>query len=52
MVVTFRTTRHDRAMSLLGASDPVTASSNPTVTPNEGRPRFSVRQRGTLPAAP
>ncbi|HEY9330512.1 MAG TPA: GDSL-type esterase/lipase family protein [Streptomyces sp.] len=48
IVVTFRTTSHNQAMTLLSASDPTAPSSNITLNLSGGALQFSVREKGTV----
>lgn len=48
IVVTFRTTSHNEAMTLLSASDPTAPSSNITLTLSGGALQFSVREKGSV----
>ncbi|MFJ5721232.1 GDSL-type esterase/lipase family protein [Streptomyces sp. NPDC093149] len=48
IVVTFRTTSHNEAMTLLSASDPTVPSSNITLNLSGGALQFSVRDRGAV----
>ncbi|WP_406422872.1 GDSL-type esterase/lipase family protein [Streptomyces sp. NBC_00873] len=48
IVVTFRTTSHNEAMTLLSASDPTAPSSNITLNLSGGALQFSVREKGTV----
>ncbi|MFJ6013853.1 GDSL-type esterase/lipase family protein [Streptomyces sp. NPDC092952] len=48
VVVTFRTTSHNTAMTLLSASDPAEPSSNITLNLSGGALQFSVREKGAV----
>lgn len=48
IVVTFRTTSHNEAMTLLSASDPTAPSSNITLNLSGGALQFSVRDKGAV----
>ncbi|MCX4794118.1 GDSL-type esterase/lipase family protein [Streptomyces sp. NBC_01242] len=48
IVVTFRTTSHNEAMTLLSASDPTAPSSNITLNLSGGALQFSVREKGAV----
>ncbi|MHC3462760.1 GDSL-type esterase/lipase family protein [Streptomyces flavovirens] len=48
VLVTFRTTSHNQAMTLISASDPTTPSSNLTLNLSGGALQFSVRRRGAV----
>ncbi|MEU9199814.1 GDSL-type esterase/lipase family protein [Streptomyces sp. NPDC048332] len=48
IVVTFRTTSHNQAMTLLSASDPTAPSSNITLNLSGGALQFSVREKGSV----
>ncbi|MEU1468127.1 GDSL-type esterase/lipase family protein [Streptomyces sp. NPDC005761] len=48
IVVTFRTTTHHQAMTLISASDPTAPSSNITLNPSGGALQFSVRDKGVV----
>ncbi|WP_405902500.1 GDSL-type esterase/lipase family protein [Streptomyces sp. NBC_00656] len=48
IVVTFRTTSHNEAMTLLSASDPTAPSSNITLNLSGGALQFSVREKGAI----
>ncbi|MFB6988794.1 GDSL-type esterase/lipase family protein [Streptomyces sp. NPDC056304] len=48
IVVTFRTTSHNEAMTLLSASDPTVPSSNITLNLSGGALQLSVRDRGSV----
>ncbi|TXS38967.1 GDSL-type esterase/lipase family protein [Streptomyces sp. OR43] len=48
IVVTFRTTSHNQAMTLLSASDPTAPSSNITLNLSGGALQFSVREKGAV----
>ncbi|MGQ4730875.1 GDSL-type esterase/lipase family protein [Streptomyces sp. Ju416(a)] len=48
VLVTFRTTSHNEAMTLISASDPGDPSSNLTLNLQGGALRFSVRRQGAL----
>ncbi|MEV6166055.1 GDSL-type esterase/lipase family protein [Streptomyces sp. NPDC052052] len=48
IVVTFRTTSHNQAMTLLSASDPTVPSSNITLNLSGGALQFSVRNKGAV----
>ncbi|MER5552409.1 GDSL-type esterase/lipase family protein [Streptomyces sp. NPDC002793] len=48
ILVTFRTTSHNQAMTLISASDPSAPSSNLTLNLTGGALRFSVRQKGAV----
>ncbi|WP_329209588.1 GDSL-type esterase/lipase family protein [Streptomyces sp. NBC_01708] len=48
ILVTFRTTSHNEAMTLISASDPAVPSSNLTLNLSGGALQFSVRQRGAV----
>ncbi|MGW2591565.1 GDSL-type esterase/lipase family protein [Streptomyces sp. NPDC001515] len=48
LVVTFRTTSHNQAMTLLSASDPTAPSSNLTLNLSGGALQFSVREKGAV----
>ncbi|WP_285566396.1 GDSL-type esterase/lipase family protein [Streptomyces sp. RTGN2] len=48
IVVTFRTTSHNEAMTLISASDPAVPSSNITLNLSGGALQFSVREYGAV----
>ncbi|MFD6908151.1 GDSL-type esterase/lipase family protein [Streptomyces sp. NPDC060077] len=48
VLVTFRTTSHNRSMTLLSASDPSEPSSNVTLGLSAGALQFSVRDKGAV----
>lgn len=48
ILVTFRTTSHNEAMTLLSASDPTEPSSDITLNLSGGALRFSVREKGAV----
>ncbi|WP_393062113.1 GDSL-type esterase/lipase family protein [Streptomyces sp. LN549] len=48
IVVTFRTTSHNEAMTLISASDPTAPSSNITLNLSGGALQFSVREKGAV----
>lgn len=48
IVVTFRTTSHNQAMTLISASDPTAPSSNITLNLSGGALQFSVREKGVV----
>ncbi|WP_405406044.1 GDSL-type esterase/lipase family protein [Streptomyces sp. NBC_01104] len=48
IVVTFRTTSHNEAMTLISASDPAVPSSNITLNLSGGALQFSVRENGAV----
>ncbi|MFE9724139.1 hypothetical protein ACFYQ5_11245 [Streptomyces sp. NPDC005794] len=48
ILVTFRTTSHDNAMTLISASDPAAPSSNLTLSLSGGALQFSVRRQGAV----
>lgn len=48
IVVTFRTTSHNEAMTLLSASDPTELSSDITLNLSGGALQFSVREKGAV----
>ncbi|THA62134.1 G-D-S-L family lipolytic protein [Streptomyces sp. A0958] len=48
IVVTFRTTSHNQAMTLISASDPTAPSSNITLNLSGGALQFSVREKGAI----
>ncbi|MFD5187760.1 LamG-like jellyroll fold domain-containing protein [Streptomyces sp. NPDC058357] len=48
LLVTFRTTRHNAAMTLLSASDPTGPSSDITVNLSGGALQFSVHEKGAV----
>ncbi|SEC14143.1 Lysophospholipase L1 [Streptomyces sp. 2131.1] len=48
VVVTFRTTSHNQAMTLISASDPTAPSSNITLNLSGGALQFSVREKGAV----
>ncbi|MFD7861020.1 GDSL-type esterase/lipase family protein [Streptomyces sp. NPDC059783] len=48
IVVTFRTTSHNQAMTLFSASDPTAPSSNLTLNLSGGALQFSVREKGAV----
>ncbi|MEU2678476.1 GDSL-type esterase/lipase family protein [Streptomyces sp. NPDC007107] len=48
VLVTFRTTSHNEAMTLISASDPAVPSSNLTLNLSGGALQFSVRQQGAV----
>ncbi|SCF66385.1 Concanavalin A-like lectin/glucanases superfamily protein [Streptomyces sp. Ncost-T10-10d] len=48
IVVTFRTTSHNEAMTLLSASDPTEPSSNITLNLSGGALQFSAREKGAV----
>ncbi|MEV0917212.1 GDSL-type esterase/lipase family protein [Streptomyces sp. NPDC049967] len=48
IVVTFRTTSHNEAMTLFSASDPTAPSSNITLNLSGGALQFSVREKGSV----
>lgn len=48
IVVTFRTTSHNQAMTLISASDPTAPSSNITLNLSGGALQFSVRDKGAV----
>ncbi|MFJ2088749.1 GDSL-type esterase/lipase family protein [Streptomyces sp. NPDC087901] len=48
IVVTFRTTSHNEAMTLISASDPTAPSSNITLDLSGGALQFSVREKGAV----
>lgn len=48
IVVTFRTTSHNQAMTLISASDPAAPSSNITLNLSGGALQFSVRENGAV----
>ncbi|MGW2108878.1 GDSL-type esterase/lipase family protein [Streptomyces sp. NPDC001948] len=48
VLVTFRTTSHNEAMTLLSASDPTEPSSNITLNLSGGALQFSVREKGAV----
>lgn len=48
ILVTFRTTSHNEAMTLISASDPTAASSHLTLGLSGGALQFSVRQKGAV----
>ncbi|MEU8710400.1 GDSL-type esterase/lipase family protein [Streptomyces sp. NPDC048565] len=48
ILVTFRTTHHDEAMTLISASDPTAPSSDLALGLSGGALQFSVRQQGTV----
>lgn len=48
ILVTFRTTSHNDAMTLISASDPADPSSNLTLNLSGGALQFSVRQKGAV----
>lgn len=48
IAVTFRTTSHNQAMTLISASDPADPSSNLTLNLSGGALQFSVRKKGAV----
>ncbi|MGW1188437.1 GDSL-type esterase/lipase family protein [Streptomyces sp. NPDC002559] len=48
VLVTFRTTSHNEAMTLFSASDPTVPSSNITLNLSRGALRFSARNKGAV----